>query len=51
MVKAVVIHETGGADVMRIEDVPVGAPGAGQVRGRNRAIGLNYIDTYFRAGA
>lgn len=51
MVKAVVIHETGGADVMRIEDVPVGAPGAGQVRVRNHAIGLNYIDTYFREGA
>jgi NADPH2:quinone reductase len=51
MVKAVVIHETGGADVMRIEDVPVGAPGAGYVRVRNHAIGLNYIDTYFRAGA
>ncbi|MDB5570341.1 MAG: quinone oxidoreductase [Hyphomicrobiales bacterium] len=51
MVKAVVIHETGGPEVMRIEDVPVGAPGAGQVRVRNHAIGLNFIDTYFRAGA
>lgn len=51
MVKAVVIHETGGADVMRIEDVPVGGPGSGEVRVRNHAIGLNYIDTYFRAGA
>ncbi len=51
MVKAVVIHETGGPEVMRIEDVAVGEPGPGQVRVRNHAIGLNFIDTYFRAGA
>ena len=51
MVKAVVVRETGGPDVMRIEDVEIGAPGPGEVKVRNRAIGLNYIDTYFRAGA
>jgi NADPH2:quinone reductase len=51
MVKAVVVRETGGPEAMRIEDVVIGAPGPGEVKVRNRAIGLNYIDTYFRAGA
>jgi len=51
MVKAVVVREPGGPDCMRIEDVEVGAPGPGQLRVRNHAVGLNYIDTYFRAGA
>ena len=51
MVKAVVVREPGGPEAMRIEDVAVGAPSAGQVRIRHRAIGLNFIDTYFRAGA
>lgn len=36
---------------MQFEDVAVGEPGPGQVRVRNHAIGLNFIDTYFRAGA
>jgi NADPH2:quinone reductase len=51
MVKAVVVRAPGGPEAMVIEDVAVGDPGAGQVRVRNRAIGLNFIDTYFRAGA
>jgi NADPH2:quinone reductase len=51
MVKAVIVRTTGGPESMVIEDVAVGDPGAGQVRVRNRAIGLNFIDTYFRAGA
>ena len=44
------IHETGGPDVMRWEDVTVGAPQAGQVRLRHTAVGLNYIDVYMRTG-
>ena len=50
MTKAVVIHEIGGPDVLRYEDRPVGEPGAGEVRVRHTAIGLNFIDTYQRSG-
>ena len=50
MVKAIRIHETGGPDVMRWEDVEVPAPGAGEVLLRHTAVGLNYIDTYHRSG-
>ncbi len=50
MSKAVTIHRTGGPDVMQIEDVEVAAPGPGMVTVANRAIGLNYIDTYHRNG-
>lgn len=51
MVRAIRIHEYGGPEVMRWEEVDVGAPGPGQVRLVQRAIGLNYIDTYHRTGA
>jgi len=50
MPKAIRIHETGGADVLRWEDVEVGEPGEGQARIRQTAIGLNYIDIYQRSG-
>ena len=50
MVKSIRIHATGGPEVMQIEDVEVGDPGPGQVKLRHRAIGLNYIDIYFRQG-
>lgn len=50
MPHAIRIHETGGPEVMRWEEVDVGQPGAGEVRVRNTAIGLNYIDTYHRTG-
>ncbi len=50
MTKAFRFYETGGSDVLRFEDVEVGAPGAGEVRLRQEAIGLNYIDIYFRSG-
>jgi NADPH2:quinone reductase len=50
MVKAVRIHRYGGPEVMTYEDVEVGDPGPGEVRIRNKAIGVNYIDTYFRTG-
>lgn len=50
MAKAVRIHETGGPDVLRIEDVAVGDPGPGEVRVRHAAVGLNLADTYFRTG-
>ncbi len=50
MAGAVRIHEYGGPDVLRYEDVDVGRPGPGQVRLRQTAIGVNYIDTYQRTG-
>lgn len=50
MVQAIRVHETGGPDVMRWEQVDVGEPGPGEARIRHTAIGLNFIDTYFRSG-
>jgi NADPH:quinone reductase len=50
MVKAVVVHRFGGPEVLSYEDVEVGDPGPGEVRLRQTAIGVNYIDTYFRTG-
>jgi len=44
------MHETGGPEVMRWEEVEVGQPGPGEVRVRNTALGLNFIDTYHRTG-
>jgi NADPH2:quinone reductase len=48
--KAIRITETGGPDVMKLVDVDVEKPGPGQVRVRQTAVGLNYIDTYHRSG-
>ncbi len=50
MTKAVRIYETGGPEVMKLEEVAVEAPGPGMVTVTNKAIGLNYIDTYHRSG-
>jgi NADPH2:quinone reductase len=50
MVRAVRIQETGGPEVMALEEVELAAPGPGMVTVENRAIGLNYIDTYHRSG-
>ncbi|MBO1324714.1 quinone oxidoreductase [Acetobacter sp. TBRC 12305] len=44
------IHRTGGPEVLQVESVPVAQPGEGQVLLRQDAIGVNFIDTYFRAG-
>ncbi|HET6942572.1 MAG TPA: alcohol dehydrogenase catalytic domain-containing protein, partial [Sphingomicrobium sp.] len=50
MAKAVRFYEAGGPDVLRLEDLPVGEPGEGEVRIRHSAVGLNFADTYFRQG-
>ena len=50
MTKAIRFHKTGGPEVLVYEDVEVGNPGEGQARVRHHAIGLNFIDTYHRAG-
>ena len=44
------VHEVGEPEVLRFEDVEVGRPGPGQVRLRQTAVGLNFIDVYFRTG-
>jgi NADPH2:quinone reductase len=50
MTRAVRIHETGGPEVLVCEEVQLGDPGPGEVRVRQTAIGLNFIDTYHRSG-
>jgi NADPH2:quinone reductase len=51
MSSAIRIHEVGGPEVLKWEEVTVGDPGPGEVRLRHGAVGLNYIDVYFRTGA
>lgn len=50
MVKTVIIEETGGPEVLKLVDREVGEPGAGEIRIRHEAIGLNFIDCYHRSG-
>ena len=50
MAHAIRIYETGGPDKLKWEEVEVGEPGPGQVRVRNTAVGLNFIDIYQRSG-
>lgn len=47
---AIRIHQTGGPEVLCWEEVPVGAPGPGEARIRQHAVGLNFIDVYHRTG-
>ena len=48
--KAIRVHRYGGPEVLTFEDAEIGAPGPGQVRVRQSAVGVNFIDTYFRSG-
>lgn len=50
MARAIRIHETGGPEVLRLEDVTVGDPGPGEARVRHTAIGVNFVDLYHRTG-
>jgi len=50
MAHAIRIHAHGGPEVLRWDEVQVGDPGPGEVRLRQSAVGLNYIDTYHRSG-
>ena len=50
MTYAIRIHETGGPEVLKWEEAEVGEPGAGQVKIRQEAAGLNFIDVYHRTG-
>ncbi len=51
MVHAIRFHEAGGPDVMKWEEVQVGDPGPGEIRVKQTAAGLNFIDIYLRSGA
>ncbi|MGD0721897.1 MAG: quinone oxidoreductase [Roseiarcus sp.] len=48
--RAIRIHETGGPEVMRLEDVELAPPGPGEARVRHHAIGVNFLDVYYRNG-
>lgn len=50
MSHAIVIHDNGGPEVLRWEVRDVPAPAAGELRVRHAAIGLNFVDTYYRSG-
>jgi len=50
MVNAIRVHQAGGPEVLKWEEVEVGAPDRGQVRLRHETVGLNYIDVYHRTG-
>src|SRR3954452_25234423 len=50
MPNAIRIHKTGGPEVLQWEEAEVGEPGAGQVKLRQEAAGLNFIDVYHRTG-
>ena len=50
MVHAIRVHQAGGPEALQWEEVHVGEPGPGQVRLRQTAVGLNYIDIYHRTG-
>ncbi|MGB7259835.1 MAG: quinone oxidoreductase [Pseudolabrys sp.] len=50
MVAAVRVHKHGGPEVLTLDDIDVPAPGQGQIKLKQHAIGINFIDAYFRMG-
>ena len=50
MSKAIVVAQTGGPEVLRVAECVVGEPGPGEIRLRQRAVGVNFIDVYHRTG-
>ncbi|XP_020232595.1 uncharacterized protein LOC109812938 [Cajanus cajan] len=50
MVKAIRVHELGGPEVLKWEDVEIAEPKEGEVLLKNKAIGVNFVDVYFRKG-
>ena len=49
-IRAIRVHQTGGPEVLRLETITIPPPGPGEAQVRHRAIGPNFIDTYFRSG-
>jgi NADPH2:quinone reductase len=50
MTKAIIIKKQGGPEVLELSDINLGKPGPDQIKVKNIAVGLNYIDTYHRSG-
>ena len=50
MPKSIIIKKNGSPEVLELLDIKVGSPGPDEIKVTNRAIGLNYIDTYHRSG-
>ncbi len=50
MVAAVRVHKLGGPEVLTYEEIEIGEPGPGEIKIRQHACGVNYIDTYYRTG-
>ena len=50
MAKSIIISKHGGPEVLEFKDVNVGSPGPGEIKIKNLAIGLNFIDTYHISG-
>ena len=50
MSKSIIINDHGGPEVLKVTDINVGSPGANEIKIKNKAIGLNFIDTYHRSG-
>ena len=50
MSKSIIIKKNGGPEVLEIAEVKIGSPGPHEIKIKNLAIGLNYIDTYHRSG-
>src|SRR5438552_7031959 len=50
LMKAICVHEFGGPDVLRLEEVPTLRPGPGEMLVRMHAVGINPVETYIRAG-
>ncbi len=50
MVAAVRVHKHGGPEVLTLDDIEIPAPGQGQIKIKQHACGINFIDTYFRMG-
>ena len=50
MVKAIQVHATGGPEVLKYEDIEIPAPGAGEIQIKQHAIGVNFLDVYYRTG-
>ena len=51
MVVAVRVHKVGGPEVLTVDNIEIPAPGEGQIKIKQHACGVNFIDTYFRTGS
>ncbi|TMV06296.1 quinone oxidoreductase family protein [Brucella haematophila] len=50
MINAIRVHQNGGPEVLNYEQIEIGEPGPGEAKVRHEAVGLNFIDVYFRTG-